>query len=115
MLPPRRIYVQSPTRADIRVPMREVLGVKLYDTRGPHADGVRELPRLRAEWIKHNGRRTQLQCARDGMITPEMEFVALRENQRRLDVAEDWRSKYGVDAEREARLRGTSEPERVLA
>ena len=35
-----------------------------------------------------------------------MEFVALRENQRRLDLAEDWRSKYGVDAEREARLRG---------
>lgn len=49
---------------------------------------------------------TQMHYARKGIITPEMEFVALRENQRRLDVAEDWRSKYGVDAEREARLKG---------
>ncbi|RTL31691.1 MAG: phosphomethylpyrimidine synthase ThiC [Burkholderiales bacterium] len=49
---------------------------------------------------------TQMHYARKGIITPEMEFVALRENQRRLDLAEDWRSKYGVDAEREARLKG---------
>jgi phosphomethylpyrimidine synthase len=49
---------------------------------------------------------TQMHYARRGIITPEMEFVALRENQRRLDLAEDWRSQYGLDAEREARLRG---------
>jgi phosphomethylpyrimidine synthase len=49
---------------------------------------------------------TQMHYARRGIITPEMEFVALRENQRRLDQAEDWRSQYGLDAEREARLRG---------
>ena len=49
---------------------------------------------------------TQMHYARRGIITPEMEFVALRENQRRLDLAEDWRAKYGADAEREARLRG---------
>jgi phosphomethylpyrimidine synthase len=51
---------------------------------------------------------TQMHYARQGIITPEMEFVALRENQRRLDLAEDWRAKYSVDAEREARLRGNS-------
>ncbi len=49
---------------------------------------------------------SQMHYARKGIITPEMEFVALRENQRRLDQAEDWRAKYGLDAEREARLRG---------
>ncbi len=51
---------------------------------------------------------TQMHYARKGIVTPEMEFVALRENQRRTEVAEDWRAKYGVDAEREARLRGNS-------
>ncbi|TAK93620.1 MAG: phosphomethylpyrimidine synthase ThiC [Aquabacterium sp.] len=49
---------------------------------------------------------SQMHYARKGIITPEMEFVALRENQRRIDQAEDWRAKYGMDAEREARLRG---------
>jgi phosphomethylpyrimidine synthase len=49
---------------------------------------------------------TQMHYARQGIITPEMEFVALRENQRRLDLAEDWRAKYAMDPAREARLRG---------
>ncbi|MGE5452874.1 MAG: phosphomethylpyrimidine synthase ThiC [Acidobacteriota bacterium] len=66
------------------------------------AAGLQRTPR-RAK-AGHNV--TQMHYARKGIITPEMEFVALRENQRRLDLAEDWRSKYGVDAEREARLRG---------
>ena len=66
------------------------------------ASGLQRQPR-RAK-AGHNV--TQMHYARKGIITPEMEFVALRENQRRLDLAEDWRSKYGVDAEREARLRG---------
>ena len=51
---------------------------------------------------------TQMHYARQGIITPEMEFIALRENQRRIEQAEDWRAKYGNDAEREARLRGNS-------
>ena len=52
---------------------------------------------------------TQMHYARQGIITPEMEFVALRENQRRKDLADgspDWRAAYSQDAEREARLRG---------
>jgi len=52
------------------------------------------------------GNVTQMHYARRGIITPEMEFVALRENQRRLDAASDWRERYTHDAEREARLRG---------
>ena len=51
---------------------------------------------------------TQMHYARQGIVTPEMEFIALRENQRRIELAEDWRAKYGDSAEREARLRGNS-------
>jgi len=66
------------------------------------AAGLQRTPRR----AKAGANVTQMHYARKGIITPEMEFVALRENQRRLDLAEDWRSKYGVDAGREARLRG---------
>src|SRR3989344_5337031 len=51
---------------------------------------------------------TQMHYARQGIVTPEMEFIALRENQRRIELAEDLRAKYGDNAEREARLRGNS-------
>jgi len=44
---------------------------------------------------------TQLHYARQGMITPEMEFIAIRENQRR-----ELTRRYLNDAEREARLKG---------
>lgn len=66
------------------------------------AKGLQRQPRR----AKAGANVTQMHYARKGIITPEMEFVALRENQRRLDLAEDWRSKYGMDAEREARLKG---------
>ena len=52
---------------------------------------------------------TQMHYARKGIITPEMEYVAIRENQRRLEMADgvgDWRTAYSQDAERETRLRG---------
>ena len=132
----RKTYLIG-SRADIRVPMREVLlasrdAVVLYDTSGPYTDSGfipdvrRGLPALRNGWIaergdteeydgrvprpedngrarggKRNldaiftgsGRRprravgeravTQLAYARRGEITPEMEFIALREG---LDV-----------------------------
>ena len=41
---------------------------------------------------------TQLHYARKGIITPEMEYVAIRENQKRVEVH--------LDKEREARLKG---------
>ena len=46
---------------------------------------------------------TQLHYARQGIITPEMEFIAIRENQRR-----DMTDRYLNDPEREARLKGES-------
>ncbi|NJC69772.1 phosphomethylpyrimidine synthase ThiC [Planosporangium thailandense] len=104
----RKVYV-SGSRPDIRVPFAEVTlsgdnpPVRLYDTSGPATDPVAGLPALRAGWIAERGdvvsvpaagpanvgrivRRaaagrtvTQLHYARQGVVTPEMEFVALRE------------------------------------
>ena len=135
----RKIYVPG-SRADVRVPMREVvqsstLGrdgpelnppIALYDTSGAYTDALHTvdfrlgLPQLRAAWIAQRGdteqlaamtsrygharaadrtldsirfpnvpapRRaragsnvTQMHYARQGIITPEMEYVAVREN-----------------------------------
>ncbi|MBN0988137.1 phosphomethylpyrimidine synthase ThiC [Amphritea pacifica] len=135
----RKVYVEG-SRADIRVPMREISladtptdmgGEKndplyVYDTSGPYTDpdasiDVRKgLEPLRAGWIEERGDTvqldglsseygrareqdlrldhlrfeltrkplkakpgsnvTQLHYARQGIITPEMEFIAIREN-----------------------------------
>jgi phosphomethylpyrimidine synthase len=93
---------------DIQVPAREIPlsggepALRVYDTSGPQGCDVRRgLPRLREEWIRARGeyeevekvpmppaRRvlrgkgnvTQLHFARRGVVTPEMEFVAIRES-----------------------------------
>ncbi len=138
----RKIYVQG-SRADIRVPMREIAltdtltesgaehnpPLTVYDTSGPYTDpevniDIRKgLPDVRSAWVaergdteqlpeqtseygrlraadkslealrfthyNHTPRRarpgrnvTQMHYARQGIITPEMEFVAIRENMR---------------------------------
>jgi phosphomethylpyrimidine synthase len=50
--------------------------VRLYDTSGPGSDPEAGLPPLRRPWW---GGRTQLAAARAGIVTPEMEFAAIRE------------------------------------
>jgi phosphomethylpyrimidine synthase len=75
--------------------------VTVYDTSGPYTDpaipiDIREgLPRLREQWVTGRGDTneqaprkakagrvvTQLHYARKGIITPEMEYIAIRENQ----------------------------------
>ncbi|MGE0384553.1 MAG: phosphomethylpyrimidine synthase ThiC [Gammaproteobacteria bacterium] len=135
----RKIHVEG-SRADLRVPMREISQaatasrtgpqanppIVVYDTSGPYTDpqariDIRAgLPALRAAWIEERGdtraldcltsefgrRRhdddrlrglrfpatrlphrarqganvTQMHYARRGIVTPEMEFVAIREN-----------------------------------
>ena len=129
----KKVYKEG-SRADIRVPFREVTltptagrfgnednaPLELYDTSGPYTDDSARLdlrqglPALRAAWILergdveeytenrtgHNGKGTgqpfpgllrkplraksgsnvtQMHYARQGTITPEMEFIALRE------------------------------------
>ena len=136
-----KVYVTG-SRADIRVPMREIAqadtpamfgvsanpSVPVYDTSGPYTDPDYEadlsvgLPALRTAWIEARGdterldgrssefgRRhaeapsladirfpqlptpcraraganvTQMHYARLGHITPEMEYIAIRENQK---------------------------------
>jgi phosphomethylpyrimidine synthase len=77
----RKVYVEG-SRADLKVPFTEVVlsgghdPVRLYDTSGPGSDPERGLPPLRAAW---HGGRTQLAAARAGVVTPEMEFAAIRE------------------------------------
>ena len=137
----RKIHVVG-SRADLRVPMREIVQsqtptlfggeenpvITVYDTSGPYSDPnvaidlSAGLPPLRAQWIVERGdseplaalssafgrgretdarldavrfghrplpRRaiaganvSQMHYARRGIVTPEMEFVAIRENQR---------------------------------
>jgi phosphomethylpyrimidine synthase len=143
----RKVYVTG-SRADIRVPMREItqsdtpasFGVEknppilVYDTSGPYTDPAARidiragLPPLRLSWIEERndtvvldgpssryGRErladgklaslrfnlarkprrakpgmnvSQMHYARRGIVTPEMEFIAIRENQRREGLSE---------------------------
>jgi phosphomethylpyrimidine synthase len=77
----RKVYVEG-ARPDIRVPFTEVLlsdgndPVRLYDTSGPGSEPAVGLPALRKPWVTG---KTQLASARAGIVTPEMEFAAVRE------------------------------------
>lgn len=99
--------VRKTAGSGLSVPMREVTldegkrTLTLYDTSGPYSDPDYQgnlhsgLPPLRRAWLSKNSDLeehapkilrarsgtgiTQLQQARRGIITPEMEFVALRE------------------------------------
>ncbi|MGD2081640.1 MAG: phosphomethylpyrimidine synthase ThiC [Chromatiales bacterium] len=144
----RKIHVQG-SRADLRVPMREIAqaethssdGVErnppitVYDTSGPYTDPearidlMKGLPDVRAVWIaeradtellagptsdyglhrqsdrslahlrfehiraprraKAGANVTQMHYARQGIVTPEMEFCAIRENGRLQELRED--------------------------
>ena len=78
----------------IRVPVREIQvsgdenpAVRVYDTTGPQGvDVTKGLPALRKAWVDHRAKKygtenvTQMHYARRGIVTPEMQFVAIREN-----------------------------------
>lgn len=159
----KKVYV-SGSRADLRVPMREISQadtptsfggeknppIYVYDTSGPYTDpnahiDIRAgLPALRAQWIEERGdtevlsgltsaygreraadtsldelrftglhrnpRRakagknvTQMHYARQGIVTPEMEFIAIRENLRRQEYLENLR-RSGPQGEKLAKL-----------
>jgi len=147
----RKIYARG-SRADLRVPMREIAQAEtpasfgaepnppifVYDTSGPYTDpgvgiDIRQgLAALRGAWIEERGdteelagpssrygrerlddlklaemrfnlkrkpRRaspgravTQMHYARRGLVTPEMEFIAIRENVRRKEYLESLRA-----------------------
>ncbi len=100
----RKVYTSPESARDLKVPFREIAlsngaSFRVYDTSGPytdpdaHIDLKRGLPPLRAEWIE--ARRaagqpvTQLELARAGIVTPEMAYIAHRENIGRARAAED--------------------------
>jgi phosphomethylpyrimidine synthase len=81
----RKVYVEE---RGVRVPMREIVltngeTLRVYDTSGPHGVDARTgLPKLRESWVKARrgtGAVTQLHFARKRVVTPEMEFIAVRE------------------------------------
>ena len=54
--------------------------LRVYDTSGPGTDDLKAgLPKLRQPWVAGRTRKTQLQFAREGVITEEMKFIAVRE------------------------------------
>ena len=77
---------------ELQVPVREISlsndedPIQVYDTTGPQAYDVKDgLPKRRKEWIERREGRgdsnySQMHYAKAGLITEEMQFVALREN-----------------------------------
>ncbi len=164
----RKVYIEG-SRADIRVPMREIRQtatasefggeknppIYVYDCSGPYTDPLSDinllegLPPLRTNWIKERSdtdvlaglsseygkqrladdelhglrmkharspRRakaghnvSQMHYARQGIITPEMEYVAIRENNNRRAYMESLRS-TGKMGEKMAALLGRQHP-----
>ena len=98
-----KVYLSGSTK-DIRVPMRKITQTSLktsegeekqppifvYDSSGPYTDpevsfDIKEgLPSSRT-WLKkrleEHPSSTQMSLAKNGIVTPEMEFIAIRENQ----------------------------------
>jgi phosphomethylpyrimidine synthase len=86
----QKVYVEQ---GGLRVPVRRIQlsggepPFDVYDTSGPQGhDPQQGLPKLRKPWIDarladgDDGNRSQMHYARRGIITPEMRFVAIREN-----------------------------------
>ena len=96
----RKIYVPGKLFPDLKVAMREISlddpkcpVLPVYDTSGAYGDPDKTidvkkgLERIREPWIrerleKDGAHKTQMQYAREGIITREMEYVAIRENQK---------------------------------
>ncbi|WP_374515713.1 phosphomethylpyrimidine synthase ThiC, partial [Niveibacterium sp.] len=164
----RKVYFEG-SRADIRVPMREITQadtptafggeknppIYVYDCSGPYTDpavkvDVRNgLAALRAQWIEERGDTevlphlsseygrardadakldelrfnlqrkprkakaganvTQMHYARRGIITPEMEFIAIRENLNRAAYIESLKA-TGPTGEKMAAFMGRRHP-----
>jgi phosphomethylpyrimidine synthase len=74
------------------------------DTLRREAAALQRTPRR----AKAGGNVSQMHYARRGIVTPEMEYVAIRENGKR-----EWMREYLADAEREARLKGNAMGARI--
>lgn len=104
----KKVYSEGKLYPEIRVPFREIslenkTKITLYDTSGPYSDpnatiDIQQGLASQRPWKKTKSH-TQFHYAQQGIITPEMEFVAIRENLSRATK---------IDAQREQRLQGQS-------
>ena len=121
-----KVYVTG-SRPDIQVPMREIAQaggnppVTVYDPSGPYTDPaaaidlVAGLSPIRKNWIEgRSGVVTQMHYARRGEITPEMEFVAIRENCRLQEMREAY-GKAGLLNQHRGQAFGATIPEEITA
>jgi phosphomethylpyrimidine synthase len=102
----RKIYIPMETDTKVKVGMKEILQhptknsdgtlkqnppIPVYDTSGPYSDDNYEIDlnnginKIRKSWISDRTKKlkdncTQMHLARKGIITPEMEYVSIREN-----------------------------------
>ena len=105
----KKVYIKGNIHPSVKVGMRVVSqsptiiisegeriakpnpSIYIYDTSGPYSDKdvtidlEKGLPRMREPWINERKASdadniTQMYYARQGIVTPEMEYVALREN-----------------------------------
>ena len=111
----RKLHVPGPRTPDLRVAMREICvgggepPLRVYDSSGPYTDPDAAidvhagLAKRREAWITARGdveptaggalrarggkAVTQMAYARAGIVTPEMEYVAVRENLGRMEAA----------------------------
>ena len=80
----KRIYIEG-SDPSIQVPFNKITltnkeTLLVSTVEGPDVN-AKELPKLRAPWIsKRVDHKTQLELARENIITPEMEFIAIRES-----------------------------------
>ena len=134
----RKIFVTG-SRADLRVPMREITQsatrtatgsdanppFSVYDTSGPYSDPAARidltqgLPKMRAKWVEERravkgANVSQMHYARRGIVTPEMEYVAIRENCRLEEMRETYRS-AGYLRRHKGQAFGAKLPELVTA
>lgn len=99
-----KIYLKGKIFKDIRVPKRKIslhptrnadgslegnAALNVYDSSGSFTDPAiqtnlkKGLPKIRQEWIarrKHHNNQSQMYFAKRGELTPEMEFIAIRED-----------------------------------
>lgn len=114
-----RGFVKGQLYPDLQAPFRKIeltngITAHFYDVSGPylHGDTCASThlpdPNIRSQWLSRRQTRqrkadrqgiTQLHYARKGIITEEMEYVALRENMHIVENQE-------INEERETRLKG---------
>lgn len=91
----KKYYLSGNLHPDLQIPMREITQTNgktftIYDTSGPYTDPAisidinQGLPKVRGHLMRASKKSaTQLYHAQHGIITPEMEYAAIRENQHR--------------------------------